>query len=197
MSAKCPSCSAEITSLSGFVPQAEHVARLKEKTDAVTNLERTVGEMKPRAEGYDAATKALNEARGDLTIFQTLASRGYTDPRVAASVKALHSVEMGSVEEARRVDLGAWLDGDGKTHPLLAGFQPTAQPANPANPNPANPANPGNPAVNPANPNPPANRGALPNPTPGQTFTTEQVAAMDDATLKANLPLIEKAWGMR
>jgi hypothetical protein len=197
MAAKCPHCSAAIESLSGFVPQADLEARLKEKNTKVDELTRQVADLTPKATGYDAMTADLARARQEAAVAREdlgLAARGLTDPKKIAALRAIHGAEMSGVEESKRVSFAPWLDtDDAKQHPVVgmvltpAAAAPAAPgapvpvvtpPAAPAAPPPAVAA-PAAPAVAapPANQLPAVNTNAVTPPTNTPQLTPAQLAA--------------------
>ncbi len=173
MPVNCPHCSKEVADV---IPQSEFNRRLKEKTDQADGLKAELDAAAPKAKGYDSVKTELDQARTELTGIRTkytqyeaLVSRGYTDPRVAASLNAIHGAEMAGKVDKDRVDLATWLDGEGKTHPVVAALPRGGTPAPGGDP-PAGgaPATGGQPAPGGAPPagGAPAAGGAPPNPPP-------------------------------
>jgi hypothetical protein len=195
MAAKCPHCSAAIESLSGFVPQADLEARLKEKNTKVDELTRQVADLTPKATGYDAMTADLARARQEAAVAREdlgLAARGLTDPKKIAALRAIHGAEMSGVEESKRVSFAPWLDtDDAKQHPVVgmvltpvaalpaapgAPVPVVTPPAAPAAPPPAVAA-PAAAVTPPANQLPAVNTNAVTPPAQTAKLTPEQLAA--------------------
>jgi hypothetical protein len=174
MAAKCPHCSAAIESLSGFVPQADLEARLKEKNTKVDELTRQINELTPKAAGYDTVNTALATAQRDLTTaredFALATKHGIKDPLVLAGLRAVHAATMAALPEDKRVPLDGWVEGDGRAHPFVAPvLAPSAAP--PAVAAPAAAVTP------PANQLPAVNTNAVTPPAQTAKLTPEQLAA--------------------
>jgi hypothetical protein len=155
--ANCPHCQGEIAKLSGFISQDDHTARLAAKDAKVREAEARVAELAPKAEAYDATSTELARVKGEVAAARedvALAGRGFTDPKVLRSLRALHAVEMADTPEADRVPLVDYLASPAaQAHPVIGGLLPRAAP--PAAP--AAPAQPPAPAAAaPAAPPPPA-----------------------------------------
>jgi hypothetical protein len=198
MAAKCPHCSAAIESLSGFVPQADLEARLKEKNTKVDELTRQINELTPKAAGYDTVNTALATAQRDLTTaredFALATKHGIKDPLVLAGLRAVHAATMAALPEDKRVPLDGWVEGDGRAHPFVAPvLAPSAAPpaasaapgapvpvvtppAAPAAPPPAVAA-PAAAVTPPANQLPAVNTNAVTPPAQTAKLTPEQLAA--------------------
>ena len=123
MAANCPHCSKPIESLSGFVPQAELERRLNEKNTKVAELDAKIAELTPKAAGYDTVSAELSRARQEAAVARedlTLAARGLTDPKKIAALRAIYTAETAGIEESKRPAFSAYLDGDGKEHPVVS-----------------------------------------------------------------------------
>lgn len=200
MPVNCPHCSKEVADV---VPQSEFTRRLKEKTDQTLAIQAELDAAAPKAKGYDSVKTELDQARTELTGIRTkytqyeaLVSRGYTDPRVAASLNAIHGAEMAGKADKDRVDLATWLDGEGKTHPVVAALPRGAAPA-PGAPPPGQqqappPAQgapaPGAPPPAPPNPPPSNNAGVAGGGPGGGGMTAAQLAAYFNGPEYKSLP---------
>jgi hypothetical protein len=109
---------------------------LREKDAKVQAAEQRAAELAPKAEAFDATNAELLRVRGEVTVARedaALAARGFTDPKVLRSLRALHAVEMADTAEADRVPLVDYLASPAaQAHPVIGGLLPRA--ATPAAP---------------------------------------------------------------
>lgn len=177
MSANCPHCSESIESLPGYVAQAKLEERLAAQRDAkdgeISALKSALSTAQSQAAGFDAIVSERDALQAEIgkrdkrsTRLEAMAAAGLNS-ELLEHVELLHtSATAGQSEPA---DFSAWLDGDGKTHPLLSAHfgQASAPPV----------ANNGRPDLNVPNANPAiTNNTANPAP-PGGKMTPNDVRA--------------------
>lgn len=190
MPVPCPHCAKEIADV---VPQSVLNERLKSKDDLLKAANDALAVATPKAGGYDTMAAELTTARqklattvGEVSALRVGMEKKIHDPRIVASLATIHAAEMAGKPEAERVDFGAWVNGDGAAHPVVAmalqaatpspvaPVAPAAQPApaptaGAAPVAPAAPAAPVAPATPAVQPPPSGNAGAQPAPTGGMT----------------------------
>lgn len=124
MAANCPHCSKPIESLSGFISQADHVARLNAKQTQIDEITGKLTAAEAAAQAAPATAAELAKARAELAQVREdmpLVQRGY-DARALAALRAVHSVETAALDEGKRPAFAAWLEGDGKDNPLVSAY---------------------------------------------------------------------------
>ncbi len=155
MAANCPHCSESIESLPGFVPQSKLEERLTAQRAAkdgeITALKSALSTAQSQAAGFDAIVSERDALQAEIgkrdkrsTRLEAMTAAGLK-PDLLEHVELLHTSATAGEEEP--ADFAAWLEGDGKAHPLLASHFGQASAAPP-------PADNGRPDLNAPNGNP-------------------------------------------
>jgi len=143
MGAKCPHCSEEIP---GFVPQDEHVRRLKAKDDAIGELKAQARELAPlreRAAEVEQLRAELAEIKGASERDAAYAAHGVVaDGKIRERLARMYRAEVDGAEDPPT--FADWL-GSEDTRALFAGAY--AAPAAAAKGAPATPAKPAPPVA--------------------------------------------------
>lgn len=174
----CPHCQAEITTLSGFITQGAHEARMKTlgegKAAEVAALTAKVRETSAKASGYDAVVaerdslKQANEARGLRDERTTQLREAGVDVALLEQVEQVYGWSQSGLTEADQKPYSQWVTEDAAAHVLLSShFSGTPPPVvDGAPPPPGPPAGDGVPRIPPSTGSPP--------PPPSSGKITEQ-----------------------
>lgn len=126
MSANCPHCQTEITSLSGFIKQEDHENRLKSKNEEKKALEDALKTARTKANGYDAIVLERNELKGKLESQQRRETRTklLTDAKVnldlLPEIEKVYGWSQDGVAESDRKSFEDWFANDAAKSVLLA-----------------------------------------------------------------------------
>jgi hypothetical protein len=125
MPASCPHCSAEITSLTGFVPQEKMQERLNAKTAENNALKAQIEKNAAAVNGYEATVAELTKLKAEVEGARAREGRvaalraSGLDEGLLDHVALLFDSAAASEEG---LDFATWLaeDGAARSHPLLA-----------------------------------------------------------------------------
>lgn len=138
VTATCPHCSTP-HDVPDVLSQADHVARLKAKSDEIGVLKTTLSEAQIKAGSYDAVAAERDKFRTELTQTREAAARAAIfgehkiseDAKVRGLFELVYQSEVASAEEGKAPTFGDWFASDTtKAHPGLAPHfgQPAAAP---------------------------------------------------------------------
>lgn len=187
----CPHCQVEITSLSGFIAQADLESRLKSlkegKNSEIAALTARVSEYGAKASGYDAVVaerdslKQANEARGLRDERTTLLAAASVDPALLSEIEQVYSWSQNGVADDAKKPFEQWFGDDAASHVLLSPHFNAAPVGNAAPPPSAPPVGDGVNRV-------PPSRGAPPPPPSGGKITEQDLANYMASPAYQNLP---------
>ena len=142
---KCPHCSENIESLSGFVPQADLEERLNTlksgKDNEISALTTSLQTAQAKASGYDAvvnernALMAKDEARVKKDARTGLFTEAKVDPALLESFEQAYGWSQNGVADDAKKNFETWFAEDAANHVLLKPHFNGAAPPPPA-PNP-------------------------------------------------------------
>jgi hypothetical protein len=179
MAANCPHCSESIESLPGFVSQSKLEERLSAQRDAkdgeITALKSALSTAQSQASGFEAIVSERDALKAEIgkrdkrsTRLEAMSAAGL-NADLLEHVELLHTSATAGQDEP--ADFAAWLDGDGKAHPLLAAHFGQSNAAPPAA------TNNGRPDLNAPNANPPITNNTADPAPPGGKMTPNDVRA--------------------
>jgi len=124
----CPHCSESIESLPGFIAQTKLEERLNAQRSAkdgeITALKAALSTAQSQASGFDAIVSERDALQSEIGKRDKRSSRLEAMAAAGLAADLLEHVELlhtsATAGEAEPADFGAWLDGAGKAHPLLA-----------------------------------------------------------------------------
>lgn len=188
-------------------PQEERVpvSRLNEKNTRIAQLEAELGQLRPKAQGYDSVNQQFQEAQAKLhqanasnTYLRAAAPHGF-QPAVIDHLAGTYAQQQNALPEAQRVPFDRWLGGalanpagmDPVTSAVLekhlasrsgaAGAHGVTSPPPPPAPGPSTSPAPivgaSPPAVPPIVP-PTTNTAVVPNPTPAAAMSQAEIEAL-------------------